>query len=87
MCVPWKLNPQPFVLLTQCSTTEPREHIKQQNMKPCAVLSFLKRNVYPEMKIQSVEVSGYHWLPTFFKILFCVSQKKGIHTGLTFGTT
>ncbi len=27
MCVPWKLNPQPFALLTQCSTTEPQEHI------------------------------------------------------------
>ncbi len=26
MCVPWELNPQPFVLLTQCSTTEPQEH-------------------------------------------------------------
>ncbi len=25
MCVPWELNPQPFVLLTQCSTTEPQE--------------------------------------------------------------
>ncbi len=22
-CVPWELNPQPFALLTQCSTTEP----------------------------------------------------------------
>ncbi len=25
-CVPWELNPQPFTLLTQCSTTEPQEH-------------------------------------------------------------
>ncbi len=24
MCVPWELNPQPFALLTQCSTTEPQ---------------------------------------------------------------
>ncbi len=23
ICVPWELNPQPFALLTQCSTTEP----------------------------------------------------------------
>ncbi len=22
MCVPWESNPQPFALLTQCSTTE-----------------------------------------------------------------
>ncbi len=27
MCVPWELNPWPFALLTQCSTTEPQEHI------------------------------------------------------------
>ncbi len=26
MCVPWELNPRPFALLTQCSTTEPQEH-------------------------------------------------------------
>ncbi len=26
MYVPWELNPQPFALLTQCSTTEPQEH-------------------------------------------------------------
>ncbi len=26
MCVSWELNPQPFTLLTQCSTTEPQEH-------------------------------------------------------------
>ncbi len=27
MCVPWELNPQPFALLTQCSTTEPQEQL------------------------------------------------------------
>ncbi len=26
MCVSWELNPQPFALLMQCSTTEPQEH-------------------------------------------------------------
>ncbi len=26
MCVPWELNPQPFALLMQCSTTEPQEY-------------------------------------------------------------
>ncbi len=26
VCVPWELNPQPFALLMQCSTTEPQEH-------------------------------------------------------------
>ncbi len=27
MFVLWELNPQPFALLTQCSTTEPQEHL------------------------------------------------------------
>ncbi len=27
MCVPWELNPQPFALLTQWSTTEPQERM------------------------------------------------------------
>ncbi len=27
MCVPWELNPQPFALLMQCSTTEPQAHL------------------------------------------------------------
>ncbi len=26
MCVPWELNPQPFALLMQCSTTEPQRN-------------------------------------------------------------
>ncbi len=31
MCVPWESNPQPFVLLTQCSTTEPQELSQRTN--------------------------------------------------------
>ncbi len=27
MCVPWELNPRHFALLTQCSTSEPQEHM------------------------------------------------------------
>ncbi len=27
ICVPWESNPQPFVLLTQCSTTEPHRNM------------------------------------------------------------
>ncbi len=27
VCVPWELNPQPFALLTQSSTTEPQEYV------------------------------------------------------------
>ncbi len=28
ICVPWESNPQPFALLTQCSTTEPQGHLR-----------------------------------------------------------
>ncbi len=34
MCVPWELNPQPFALLTQCSTTEPHPSI-HPSIHPC----------------------------------------------------
>ncbi len=30
--VPWELNPQPFALLTQCSTTEPQEQYNNYNV-------------------------------------------------------
>ncbi len=47
-CVPWESNPQPFALLTQCSTTEPQVHInlvKAQQIRngPGALLSALVR--------------------------------------------
>ncbi len=37
MCVSWELNPQPFVLQTHCSTTEPQEHliVKSKPVKQC----------------------------------------------------
>ncbi len=40
MCVPWESNPQPFALLTQCSTTEPREQLFNylSNFKRCCSL-------------------------------------------------
>ncbi len=34
MCVPWESNPQPFALLTQCSTTEPQEHCYTSEVCP-----------------------------------------------------
>ncbi len=33
VCVRWELNPQPFALLTQCSTTEPQEHCTRISCK------------------------------------------------------
>ncbi len=32
VCVSWELNLQPFALLTQCSTTEPQEHLDMFSM-------------------------------------------------------
>ncbi len=46
MCVPWELNPQPFVLLTQCSTAEPQEQRTElvfQRSKQIGI--YMKRNV------------------------------------------
>ncbi len=33
MCVPWESNPQPFALLTQCSTTEPHRNTSKGGEK------------------------------------------------------
>ncbi len=38
VCVPWESNPQPFALLTQCSTTEPHRNIY------LAIYFFIKQN-------------------------------------------
>ncbi len=41
MYVPWELNPQPFALLTQCSTTEPQEQEQELYVRKYAVLCIL----------------------------------------------
>ncbi len=38
MCVPWESNPQPFALLTQCSTTEPHRNIVKWRRGACTYL-------------------------------------------------
>ncbi len=48
MCVSSELNPQPFALLTQCSTTEPQEHntnLIQFEIKNAAIFGFLYQNI------------------------------------------
>ncbi len=45
-CVPWELNPQPFALLTQCSTTEPQEtYTKLRTVPPIIIYNYLNRHV------------------------------------------
>ncbi len=48
VCVPWELNPQPFALLMQFSTTEPQEQVMTRSCSiylsilPClSILEFL----------------------------------------------
>ncbi len=43
MYVPWELNPQPFALLTQCSTTEPQEH-PGNHREPQGIYSIILAN-------------------------------------------
>ncbi len=43
---PWELNPQPFALLTQCSTTEPQEtYTKLRTVPPIIIYNYLNRHV------------------------------------------
>ncbi len=39
MRVPWELNPQPFALITQCSTTEPQEQNNRATLKTALLKS------------------------------------------------
>ncbi len=41
MCVPWESNPQPFELLTQCSTTELQEHCTLEHLQIRAPYYFM----------------------------------------------
>ncbi len=41
VCVPWESNPQPFALLTQCSTTEPQEHTDYITDSPMDALQWM----------------------------------------------
>ncbi len=56
MCVPWELNPQPFALLTQCSTTEPRE----------SLLIY----IYTEVGGNKLHLLRYIYLSTFFGVTY-----------------
>ncbi len=38
--VPWELNPWPFALLTQCSTTEPQEQLFENIESEGAKIAF-----------------------------------------------
>ncbi len=53
MCVPWELNPQPFALLTQCSTTEPQEH----SIRPLCMRQGSKRN-YDSVSVEELDWSA-----------------------------
>ncbi len=57
MCVPWESNPQPFALLTQCSTTEPQEPLSHRNTS--------YENSISECILNVQKVQFYYALRTF----------------------
>ncbi len=62
MCVPWELNPQPFALLTQCSTTEPQEH-------------YILISVFTSVYCSSTHVS---FCPSILLSIYCLSNHPSI---------
>ncbi len=50
MCVPWESNPQPFALLTQCSTTEPQEHTVTEIVKLLSEVKAASWSCEPDSK-------------------------------------
>ncbi len=70
MCVPWELNPQPFALLTLCSTTEPQEHF------------LCSSTLFPSTQL-SVNMLGYStpWTASFFgnECLWLTLLVKGVN--------
>ncbi len=49
MCVPWELNPQPFALLTQCSTTEPHRNTHSHLLKTRSAELALERRGHSDI--------------------------------------
>ncbi len=64
MCVSWKLNPQPFALLTQCSTTEPQEQVKNVLL----MIFFYYKHSFSLHKTLIDEVEVIHCNATFLHI-------------------
>ncbi len=81
MCVPWELNPQPFALLTQCSTTEPQVHNYNSNKCLCSMEWFLKDHVTLKTGVMMLKMcSCHHRNKLHFTIFNCsnVSQCNNI---------
>ncbi len=75
MCVLWELNPQPFALLTQCSTTEPHRNTFWRK--------FVTRLFWGTIDFGAKKYYGSQWcprtalFPTFFRISsFVFSRTK-----------
>ncbi len=61
MCVPWELNPQPFALLMQSSTTEPQEHINLNVFRLGMCRSIGRRSVLADNHILRLDWCSYIW--------------------------
>ncbi len=77
-CVPWESNPQPLVLLTQCSTTEPhrntllkskildfRIQIACFSLKVSSLNFILVWVCHRRMQDSEYRSNGYNWYDTF----------------------
>ncbi len=72
MCIPWELNPQPFALLTQCSTTEPQENIFNLMEKHS-----ISQNAFPVdfffLNLYFLNIFKSNWMKIFSSSLHFIS--------------
>ncbi len=59
MCVSWESNPQPFALLTQCSTTETQEHCKLRNLEKSIFFILWRKRTYSTLKLNKNNRNNY----------------------------
>ncbi len=64
MCVPWELNPQPIALLTQCSTTEPQEHLYHEILRKKSELGDVN------VQLREKKLNGWKRLPVMTQHIF-----------------
>ncbi len=89
MCVPWELNPRPFALLTQCSTTEPQEQHQMRTSYCYLNRSDVKLKLYkltersPETQIWSLCLCSVQYIVVYFsETVLSLDVLYRAHSGL-----
>ncbi len=76
MCVPWESNPQPFALLTQCSTTEPHRNTLEiifNILICCSYILILQTYVLHDFLIVRIPLGILHILCILLRsLLLCI---------------